>query len=121
MALRILIVDDSPVTRAMISDFLQMVGHQVVAEAENMTQALQAREAHKPELITLDLSLGAEDGFDVLRAVRKLDAAVKVLIVSANTQQEIYDDLMKEGANGILVKPFSVADLAAAVDKAAKA
>ena len=117
--MRILVVDDSAVTRAMIADFLQMTGHEVVGEAENMAQALEAHAARKPELITLDLSLGEENGFDVLLALRRADKAVKVLIVSANTQQEIYDELLKEGANGILTKPFSVAELAAAVEKTA--
>ncbi len=50
-----LIVDDSPVTRAMIGEFLQMSGHTVAGEAENLAQAVAAYDAHKPELVTLDL------------------------------------------------------------------
>jgi CheY-like chemotaxis protein len=121
MSLKIVVVDDSPVTRTMITDFLQMVGHTVVAEAEDTAQTLGAREKYQPDLITLDLSLGKEDGFAVLKAIRQVDAKVKVLIISANTQQEIYDQLLAEGATGFLTKPFSVAELAAAVDKAAAA
>jgi len=119
MGLKVLIVDDSAVTRAMISDFLQMTGYEVVGEAENLAQTLQLREAKKPDVITLDLSMGEDDGFTVLKAIRKVDAAVRVLIVSANTQDEIYDQLLKDGANGVLVKPFSIGDLSAAVQKAA--
>lgn len=117
--MRILVVDDSPVTRAIVSDLLQVAGHEIVAEAENGAQALEALEAKKPDLITLDLALGAEDGIEVLKKIRKLDAGVKVLIVSANVQEGIYDQATKEGANGFIVKPFTLQDLAGAVKKAA--
>ncbi|MBI3552125.1 MAG: response regulator [Elusimicrobia bacterium] len=119
MRLRVLVVDDSAVTRTMIADFLTMTGHLVVGEAENQARTLELLEAYNPDLITLDLSMGQEDGFAVLKAVRRVDQKVKVVIVSANTQQEVYDQLMKDGATGFLMKPFSVADLSAAVSKAA--
>ncbi len=118
MGLKVLVVDDSPVTRTMIADFLQMTGHQVVGEADNLADVLKLLEVHKPDLITLDLSMGQEDGFTVLKGIRAVDKQVKVLIVSANTQQEIYDMLIAEGATGFLMKPFSVADLTSAVMKA---
>jgi two-component system chemotaxis response regulator CheY len=105
----------------MLADFLQMGGHQVVGEAENLAETLKLREAHKPDLITLDLSMGQEDGFTVLKAVRAVDKDVKILIVSANTQYTIYDALIKEGATGFIMKPFSHGDLMAAVQKAADA
>jgi two-component system chemotaxis response regulator CheY len=115
---KIIVVDDSPITRAMISDFLLMGGHQVAAEAEDMAQTLAAYAAHKPDLVTLDLSMGQEDGFTVLRALRGVDPKAKVLIVSANTQPEIYDQLLAEGAAGFITKPFTLADLIAAATKA---
>jgi two-component system chemotaxis response regulator CheY len=119
MPLKVLVVDDSPVTRTMISDFLLMGGHQVVGEADNLAATLQLVASQKPDVITLDLSMGQEDGFQVLKAVRQVDTRVKVLIVSANTQQEVYDQLMADGASGFLTKPFSVAELILAVNKAA--
>lgn len=115
---KILIVDDNPITRAMIVDFLQMSGHQAVGEAENLAQTLTVYSTRRPDLVTLDLSMGEEDGFTVLRALRAADPKAKVLIVSANTQPEIYDQLLAEGAAGLVTKPFSIADLVVAVAKA---
>ncbi len=115
---KVLVVDDSAIARTMIGEFLIMNGHQVAGEAENMAQALAAYAAKRPDLVTLDLSMGQDDGFAVLKALRQVDAKVRVLIVSANTQPEIYDDLMREGAAGFLPKPFTMADLVAAVAKA---
>lgn len=113
-----LIVDDSPVTRTMIGEFLMMSGHSVAGEAENLAQALAAYEAQKPDLVTLDLSMGQEDGFTVLKALRERDPKARVLIVSANTQSDIYDALVAAGAAGFLTKPFSMADLLGAAAKA---
>jgi len=115
---KVLLVDDSAVTRMMIAEFLQMGGHQVAGEADTLDQALAAYQAQKPDLVTLDLSMGDVDGFTVLRALREADPKARVLIVSANTQSEVYDQLLQEGAVGFIVKPFSLADLTMAVSKA---
>jgi two-component system chemotaxis response regulator CheY len=119
--LKIMVVDDSAVTRTMISDFLQMLGHTVVGEAENLAQVLAVHKNQTPDMVTLDLSMEEEDGFVVLSALRKIDKNVKVLIVSANTQQDIVDQLFKDGASGFLSKPFTIDDLGAAIAKAAVA
>ncbi len=121
MALKVLVVDDSPVTRAMLSDFLSMIGHQVVGEGVDLAQTLTILKAQTPDLITLDLSMEKEDGLTVLKAIRQADAKVKVLIVSGNTQQEIYDQLLAAGACGVLMKPFTLSELTTALDKAAAA
>lgn len=113
----VLIVDDSPVTRTMIGEFLQMSGHTVAGEAENLAQALAAYEAKRPELVTLDLSMGEEDGFTVLKALKAKHPEARVLIVSANTQMDIYDQLVAAGAAGFLTKPFTIGDLVAAATK----
>ena len=112
---RILVVEDSAVARAMIGELLLMNGHEVAGEAEDLAQAVAAYAAQRPDLVTLDLSMGKEDGFAVLRALRQADPKARVLILSANTQQTIYDDLIKEGAVGFLRKPFSMTDLVQAV------
>ncbi len=115
---KVLLVDDSEITRAMIAEFLQMGGHQVAGEAEGLAQAVAAYKERRPDLVTLDLSMGEDDGFTVLRALLEIDPKARVLIVSANTQPDIYDQLMQEGALGFIVKPFSLADISAAVQKA---
>ena len=114
-------VDDSAVARTLIMEFLLMNGHEVAGEAESLAQALAAYSAQWPDLVTLDLSMGEDDGFAVLRALREVDRRARVLIVSANTQSDIYDDLMKEGASGFLTKPFTMSDLVSAVAKVAGA
>ena len=62
MPLRILVVDDSVVTRSLIQEFAECFGHAVVAEAATLPDAVAAFKEHKPDLVTLDLSLADGDG-----------------------------------------------------------
>ncbi len=115
--MRVLIVDDSQVARVMFGDMVAGCGHQVVAEAESLDQALEAYRLHKPDLVTLDISMPQADGLTVLKALKQLDPAAKVLVVSGNSQQRVYDALMAAGACGFLTKPVLTAELQAALAK----
>lgn len=103
----------------MITEMLQDSGHQVVAEVEDLKETLGAHRLHKPDLITLDISLAREheDGLTVLKAIRGVDKRVKVLIVTGNPSKNIFDQLMAAGASGYLNKPFSRSELVSAVQK----
>ena len=119
--LRILIVDDNAAVRMILSDLLSDLGHQVVGEAEDLKAALDAYEKHKPDLVTLDLSLSAlvgGDGLSVLKALRQRDAAAKVIVVSGNSQKKVQEQLEKEGAAAFVPKPIKEADLTAAIARA---
>lgn len=67
------------------------------------------------DLIVLDLNLPGMDGFQLLREIRRLDAGVKVLILSARTSLEDKVLGLDEGANDYLTKPFHFAELEARV------
>ncbi|MDD5629190.1 MAG: response regulator, partial [Elusimicrobia bacterium] len=67
MALRMMIVEDNLLTREMIKDMLDILGHQVVAEADDLAGALAAYRQHQPDALTIDLSLPKEDGLTILR------------------------------------------------------
>lgn len=111
MALKVLIVDDNPATRFMIKEMLETNGHKMVAEAECLADTLKAYETHKPDVVTLDLSLVKEDGITILKALKKLDAKAKVLVITGNSQKKIHDQVMETGASGYLNKPFYVDEL----------
>lgn len=111
MALRILIIDDSPISRILIKEMVETAGHQAVAEAENQAQALEAYRAHKPDVVTLDLSLVNEDGRVILKELIRQDPQAKVLIVSGNSQSRVQDELAKNGAAGFLAKPVDLDEL----------
>ena len=69
-------------------------------------------------MVTLDLSLADGDGLTVLKALRKLDAQAKVLVISGNAQQKVLESISEAGASGILSKPIDFEGLMAAIVRA---
>ncbi|MBI4060726.1 MAG: response regulator [Elusimicrobia bacterium] len=119
--LRAIVVDDNLAMRMVLRDMLEGSGHQVVAEAENQDEALKAYAEHKPDLVTLDLSLAQGDGLSVLKALRQLDANARVIVISGNSQKKVVELVKAAGAADFLAKPFKIEELAAVVERAAGA
>jgi two-component system chemotaxis response regulator CheY len=117
MPLRILVVDDSVVVRGLIQEFAERFGHQVVAEAASLPEAVAAYQSHNPDLVTLDLSLVGGDGLAVLKALRGLDPKARILVISGNVQQAVHDEVQGAGAAGFLSKPFTRDDLGRALTR----
>lgn len=123
-SLRVLVVDDNAAIRMILTDMLADLGHQVIGEAEDLDAALKAYAEHKPDVVTLDLSLsavGGADGLAVLRALREKDARARVIVISGNAQNKVRAEVEKAGAAAFVGKPIKEEDLAAAVAKAAGA
>ena len=118
MAARALIVDDNEVARFLIRNFLETLGYEVVAEADTQIAAMDAYGAHKPDVVILDLALEFDDGMTILRELRKVNASVKVIIVSGNSQKAMVQELMQEGAAGFLAKPFDLQGFKQVVEQA---
>jgi CheY-like chemotaxis protein len=117
--LRILIIEDSAAERMLLRDILEGFGHSIVAEAESLDPALAAYAQHKPDLVTLDLSLAIGNGLAVLKALLAADGAVKALVISGNSQKKVLELVFAAGARGFLEKPYNANELAVAVGKAA--
>lgn len=113
--MRVLIVDDSQITRSMLRDMFELGGHEVVAEADTLDGALESYRTHKPDLTTLDLSLVNVTGLDILKALRQADPQARVMIVSGNGQERVLAAARAAGAGGFLAKPFNADELTAAV------
>jgi two-component system OmpR family response regulator len=111
---RILIVEDDPSIAEALRVGLTQVGHAVDA----VEDGIAADEALKQDgfaLLILDLGLPRIDGFEVLRRLRRRNATVPVLILSAREKPEDKVTGLDLGADDYLAKPFSVNELQARV------
>jgi two-component system chemotaxis response regulator CheY len=106
-----MVVDDSEAMRIMIGDMIESFGHTIVAVADGLDQALAAYQAHRPDLVTMDISMVGHDGMAVFNALKKLDPKVKVLVISGNSQKKIYDALLAAGVSGYVPKPINPEEL----------
>ncbi len=115
----IMIVDDSKFTRKMLSDILTEKGHQIVGEAENAKEAVELYEKLKPDLVTLDIIMPEIEGTDAisaLKAMKRVNPKVRVVIVSAMGQQEVVEECMQAGARDFIVKPLQPSNVAGVVE-----
>ncbi|HZQ79799.1 MAG TPA: response regulator transcription factor [Acidimicrobiia bacterium] len=114
MTRRVLVVDDEPMLRNLLSRLLRMEGYDVL-EAEDGEAALRVVEAESPDLVLLDVMMPSRDGIDVLGDVRKI-SEVPVILVSALGGEADRVLGLKAGADDYVVKPFSAAELSARIE-----
>ena len=117
---RVLITDDHPVVRAGLRMLLQAAGVEVVAEADSGERAVELVEQLQPDLVLMDLQLGAGmDGVAATSAIRALDDAPNVLIVTTYDTDADILRAVEAGASGYLLKDAPADELVDAVRKAA--
>lgn len=117
---RVLITDDHPVVRAGLRMLLEAAGIEVVAEAASGTEAIELTRIHRPELVLMDLQLGAGmDGVAATAALRELPDPPHVLIVTTYDTDADILRAVEAGAVGYLLKDAPPDELIGAVRKAA--
>lgn len=113
---KILIVDDSTYARRILRNMLEKGGHQIV-EASNGTEALQQIPLEKPDLITLDLLMPGIQGQELLGQIKSSYPHLKVVVVTADIQEDTRRELLALGADEFLNKPVSSEALFAALSR----
>ncbi|MDD1772106.1 MAG: response regulator [Methanomassiliicoccales archaeon] len=117
---RVLIVDDSMVMRKMIGDILTKHGFEVVGQAKNGAEAIDAYPKLNPNLVTMDVIMPGEPGVEVVKKIVALDAGARIMMVSGLSQKNLVMQALQNGAVEFIVKPFEEADLVAAATKTAR-
>jgi DNA-binding response OmpR family regulator len=117
MSNRILIVEDDPAIRLGLKRSLEFEGF-TVEVARDGEEAVQRAFDIKPDLIVLDLMLPKVNGFEVCRTVRKYDASIPVVILSAKGDEGDKVLGLELGADDYITKPFSIRELTARIKAA---
>jgi two-component system LytT family response regulator len=114
--IRTLVVDDEPLAREGLRVSLRHAADvEIVGEAVDGVAAVEAIRAHRPDLVFLDIQMPGLSGFDVLEEVSGIHLPV-VIFVTAYDQYAI--KAFEVHALDYLLKPFSAARLACALDRA---
>lgn len=108
---KILIVDDEKSIRDFLSTFLKKEGYTIVDTASTGEEAIEKIKQDSPRLVLLDIKLPEMDGLDVLRAIKKIDTRIGVVMITAFPDIKIAEEAMKIGAFDYIVKPFDLAYL----------
>jgi len=103
---RILVVDDEPIMRDSLSDWLREDGYEV-GTAENGPRALEMAKSEQWDVLLVDLKMPGMDGIEVMQEVKKINKDTPVIIITAYATVDTAVKAMKEGAYDYIVKPFN--------------
>jgi two-component system response regulator HydG len=113
----ILVVDDEPSNRQVLSRILSKEGYQV-EQADDGRQALDRLRAGGIELVLTDLKMPGMDGLELLQAARALEQDVEFIVMTAYGTVEAAVGAMKDGAYDFITKPLRRVELVTTVRKA---
>jgi len=108
---KVLVVDDAIFMRTILKDILVKNGFEVVGEAGNGLEAIEQFKTHKPDIVTMDITMPEMDGIVALQELKKIDQNATVCMVSAMGQEKIILESIKSGAKDFIVKPFNAEDV----------
>ena len=103
----ILVVDDSPTERSLISTSLRQRGYQISTAADGV-EAIRKAQGENPDLIVLDIIMPNQNGYQVCRKLKQ-DAqtkAIPVVMLSSKNQETDRFWGLRQGADAYLTKPF---------------
>lgn len=103
---RVLIVDDSPVMRNNLKTILTKGGHRVIAEAGNGMEAYIEYGRHKPDLVTMDITMPRMGGIEGVQKIIKSYPDAKIIMITALDQKNMVFSALQEGAKHYILKPF---------------
>src|SRR5580700_1377614 len=118
-ALRVLVVDDEPNIRQMLSMSLSASGHSVTGVGNPKDALVQV--ARQPfDLAFVDLRLGTEQGIDLIPKLLAESAWLQVVVITAFATVETAVEAMRRGASDYLPKPFTPSQVRLAVERVSK-
>jgi PleD family two-component response regulator len=114
---RILIIDDHPATRALISVLLQQLGYHNSLSVRNGAEALAELKKHKYNLILSDWAMPEMDGLTLWGKVKEDDALKNIpfVLITAMNEVEMVKKAISEGITDYIVKPITLQSLTSRV------
>lgn len=107
--IRVLLVDDEPLTRKFVSELLRQIGIHQIHEATDGKSALVEAITFQPDLVLSDIHMQPMDGIAFVKKLRALPnpyfAHVPVIMMTADTTKETLSEVLPLGIKGYMIKP----------------
>lgn len=112
----VLVVDDHALVRTGV---VKIISHEpdleVVAEAADGAEAVEAFEKHRPDVVLLDLRMPVMEGAEAVRRIREIDPNAKVIVLTTYDTDEDITRALKAGAKAYALKDITAHDLVACI------
>ena len=112
-----MVVDDSRISCAILSDLLAKTNFEVVATARTAAEAVEMFERYRPTAVTMDMNLPDANGIECTRQLRKIDPDVRVVMISAMRDDSLIEQGRGVGITDFIQKPVRINDLLEALTK----
>ncbi len=112
----VLVIDDQPGIRRLLTEVLADDGHEVVT-AENGYEGIQLAEKLKPAVILMDMKMPGMDGIETLRELKRMGQHDKVIMMTAYGELEMVNQAQQLGAYAYIIKPFDIVNLCRMVNE----
>jgi len=113
--LRIVVAEDEALIRLDLAEMLAELGYDVVGQASDGEQAVALVKEHRPDVVIMDVKMPVLDGISAAEQIGK-ERIAPVIMLTAFSQKELVERARDAGVMAYIVKPFTQADLAPAVD-----
>ena len=113
---RVLVVDDHSLLRTGVANIInQEPGFEVVAEAANGRDAIEAFVASRPDVVLMDLRMPEMEGVEAVRRIREVDAQAKVIVLTTYDADEDIARALQAGAKAYILKDIAAEGLVACI------
>jgi two-component system nitrate/nitrite response regulator NarL len=117
MHIKILIVDDHEVVRQGLHSVLKARPEwEIIGEAENGQEAVQAVAEKKPDVVILDITMPVMSGLEATQEICALNLGTRVLIFTMHDSKSLVKAVRKAGASGYVLKSHASRDLIRAIE-----
>ena len=109
---RVLVAEDDPASLELLRVYLESTGYEVAC-ADDGNRALELSESGEFDLLILDIHMPLYDGVEVLQMLRKrfIHHPIKIIALTGDAGSGLRDELLREGIDGYMTKPVSLAEL----------
>lgn len=115
--MKLLVVDDSLVVRNAVARGALSVAVTEVLRAEDGESAVELFRAHRPELVTMDLTMPKVDGLAAITLIQEIQPGTSILVISALNSHRVALEALARGACGFLTKPFTENEVSDALEQ----
>lgn len=117
--MKILLLEDELMLRSSIEEYLEALGHKVIAYG-NGEEAYEAIKKDVFDLLLLDINIPKMNGLSLLKALNEIEHAFPTIFISANVDIDDISRAFELGASDYLKKPFHLKELGLRIDKIKK-
>ncbi|GAA4894990.1 response regulator transcription factor [Flaviramulus aquimarinus] len=107
----IVIADDHPLMLRGLTDFLTSKGFNIIGSAEDGNTAYNLIVKLKPDIAILDIRMPNKTGLEIAEACKKNDLSTKIILITFDKEEDVYEEALKFGVYGYILKEFAVEEI----------